>query len=263
MSARTVAVFFFVISFSAGVSALPFSEAVEKVKSARSVAVFVGTFDPIHLGHQIIIESVAQKADIDLVLVVPNNLTLHKPKASPYQRRLALLEHLYRDSEHVIYPDPSMAVVTVHRPHDSQKGFFSTLIGSRFSAANALLAEMRRLNRGLIVVGVIGTDVLEKPYLRLINGLGFRGFARYLVPVWVDAGPKGRTLRSAIFGKSVEPLELAGMPRISSTDIRKSLADGSWPAVLDDRLRPLYGDRFFAKSETTHALSRCSTSFGQ
>jgi nicotinate-nucleotide adenylyltransferase len=62
--------------------------------SARRVAVFGGTFDPVHVGHLIVAEQCREQARLDEVWFVPAARPPHKPEGAltPFDRRVEMLE---------------------------------------------------------------------------------------------------------------------------------------------------------------------------
>ena len=62
--------------------------------AARTTAIFGGTFDPVHLGHLILAEQVAESERLEQVLLVPAGRPPHKEgrTQSPARHRLAMLE---------------------------------------------------------------------------------------------------------------------------------------------------------------------------
>jgi nicotinate-nucleotide adenylyltransferase len=72
----------------------------------QTVAVFGGSFDPPHLGHQHIVEEAVKDLDIDTLLVVPAYLNPFKTSSlASAEQRLAWCHTLFDDIPHVIVDD--------------------------------------------------------------------------------------------------------------------------------------------------------------
>jgi nicotinate (nicotinamide) nucleotide adenylyltransferase len=61
-------------------------------KAKPKVAIYFGTFDPVHEGHIKVAQKLLEKKIVDEVLFVPNKETLHKPTALPLVHRTAMLK---------------------------------------------------------------------------------------------------------------------------------------------------------------------------
>lgn len=215
--------------------AIPFSQAKEKLMNAKRVALYVGSFDPIHLGHQTIIESTVSQGFADYVLVVPNNMTLHKPNATPYEKRRDMLEVLYIDHPSVIYPDRDIETYYIG---SGLLSLLSHIASGTASISSVLLQKLLEINPGVGLVNVTGTDVVEKQYMRLLNGWLFRNFKSHVVSIWTDAPESANAVLPKTIGRvPVQPMYLSGLPRISSSKIRGAFASGKWPDMVDERLK--------------------------
>ncbi|MDY0327762.1 MAG: nicotinate (nicotinamide) nucleotide adenylyltransferase [Arcobacteraceae bacterium] len=70
------------------------------------IAIFGGSFDPPHIGHEKIIELLFQSLDIDYIVVVPTYLSPFKKKSflKPHDR-LDLINLLFSDNKKIIVSD--------------------------------------------------------------------------------------------------------------------------------------------------------------
>jgi nicotinate-nucleotide adenylyltransferase len=70
------------------------------------IAIFGGSFDPPHIGHEKIIELLLQSLDIDYIVVVPTYLSPFKKNSflKP-QDRLSLINLLFGDNKKIIVSD--------------------------------------------------------------------------------------------------------------------------------------------------------------
>lgn len=70
------------------------------------IAIFGGSFDPPHIGHEQIVKLILNSLEIDLLFIIPAYLSPFKKKCllSP-KTRLNLIEKLFMDEEKVIVSD--------------------------------------------------------------------------------------------------------------------------------------------------------------
>jgi len=64
--------------------------ASKKTRTSRSIAIFGGTFDPIHSGHLAVAEAAARRFHLDAIYLVPSSRPPHKQRA-----KLAAFSHRY------------------------------------------------------------------------------------------------------------------------------------------------------------------------
>ena len=64
--------------------------ASKKTRSSRSIAIFGGTFDPIHSGHLAVAEAAARRFRLDAIYFVPSSRPPHKQR-----EKLAAFSHRY------------------------------------------------------------------------------------------------------------------------------------------------------------------------
>ncbi len=71
-----------------------------------NIAVFGGTFDPVHLGHVEIVKKALEDGDIDKIIIVPNFLNpLKNSFSAPAELRLKWLKKVFKDFENVEVSD--------------------------------------------------------------------------------------------------------------------------------------------------------------
>ena len=95
---------------------------------ARRIALFGGSFDPVHLGHLEIAHRAVEAMQLDEVRFIPCRISPHKlghPPA-PAEDRIAMLEQSTADlpwaevdSSEITLPPPSYSYLTAQRVHDS------------------------------------------------------------------------------------------------------------------------------------------------
>ncbi|MBF2006001.1 nicotinate (nicotinamide) nucleotide adenylyltransferase [Chlorogloeopsis fritschii PCC 9212] len=86
----------------------------------RQVAIFGGTFDPVHWGHLIVAETALHQVPIEQVIWVPSYNPPHK-KAASFQHRLAMLQEAIADH-------PAFAVSLVEETRSGTSYAINTLI---------------------------------------------------------------------------------------------------------------------------------------
>ncbi|MDD4976409.1 MAG: adenylyltransferase/cytidyltransferase family protein [Bacteriovorax sp.] len=74
------------------------------LKEGQRIGIYIGTFDPIHVGHSSVVEQSLKDGKLDYVLVIPNSAA-HKPNALPFIHRLQMVKSLYEDSPNIVVPD--------------------------------------------------------------------------------------------------------------------------------------------------------------
>ena len=92
------------------ISLNPFALAVAGERPLR-VGIYTGTFDPPHLGHADVIKSAIADGHLDVIYVIPNVLTAHKPNATPYKDRRAMAILAFKDIPRVRVADPEFETI--------------------------------------------------------------------------------------------------------------------------------------------------------
>jgi len=116
----------------------------------KSVGVYLGTFDPFTLGHQEVAEF-ALKNGLDYVLVIPRDITLHKPGSTPVVIKLEMLKTVIGNHPKLVYP------------------------GSEFRIPNIFWYTGILKKRGVRLVGLIGEDILRESKSQKLNTTAMLG----------------------------------------------------------------------------------------
>jgi nicotinate-nucleotide adenylyltransferase len=170
------------------------------------IALFGGTFDPIHNGHLAVAREAARQFGLDRVLFIPASRPPHKSgeTRAPYERRYRMVElacqgqPLFEASRLEAGARDSYSIETIERVRASLSGHeLYFLIG-----ADAF-AEIRTWHRWREVIASVDFIVVGRPG------------AAYAVPE----------------GARVHPLEGVDLP-VSSSEIRSRLAAGENPPDL-------------------------------
>jgi len=174
------------------------------------VAIFGGTFDPIHRAHLTVAREAVRKFQLDRVLFVPAAHPPHKPDAgTPYEDRLRMVELACEGEPSFEASDiesgggKSYSIDTIERLH----GRLSTDDQLYFIIGTDAFAEILTWHRASDVIRSVEFIVVSRP------GHGFQ------VP------PGARVLR-------LDTLVLDA----SSSAIRRELAKGAHPAELPDNV---------------------------
>lgn len=186
------------------------------------LAIFGGTFDPIHQAHLAMAREAAERFHLDRVLLIPASHPPHKSglTSAPYEDRFRMVELACENESSLTAsdlekgPGPSYSIDTINKLRASLKPedrlFF--LIG-----ADAF-AEIETWHRWREVVAAVEFIVVSRPG------------HRYRIPE----------------GSCVQRLETVDLP-VSSSEIRGSLASGNPPADIPQKVlsyiyqRGLYG----------------------
>ena len=94
--------FFSSLLFTLSAYAIPTDKA--QLVEGSKIALFNGTFSPPHLRHHEHVEKILESGAADYVLIIPNDVTPHKPFALSSEIRLRLLMAAYQDHPRVLVP---------------------------------------------------------------------------------------------------------------------------------------------------------------
>jgi len=103
------------------------------------VGIYIGTFDPPHLGHLRVAQSAVAYGYVDYVLFLPNDNAHHKPLATPFHLRYLMGQLTVSEQERIF--TPSMPLV-------SKQGYVKDI-----------LSELQRKRPNVRLVGILGTDI--------------------------------------------------------------------------------------------------------
>ena len=91
---------------------------MKKVKK-KLIGIFGGTFDPVHIGHKLVIENLLELIKLDELIVIPNGTPPHKEKRIGETNKLRMtklaLGHIDKvkiDDREIIKETPSYAFLT-------------------------------------------------------------------------------------------------------------------------------------------------------
>lgn len=184
-----------------------------------TVAVFGGTFNPLHIGHTEIISKLASKREIDRIVLIPTKIPPHK-----VVDRLA-------DEEHRI----SMCNIIAQR---IKKVEVSDLELKREGKSYTIdtIFDLKRLYPDSNIAITIGADMVVtfnewKSYREIINNAKIFAFGRQTVD---DEAFKDGVAFLKSIGADIEVID-AKISDISSTEIRNALFESKDISCLLDK----------------------------
>jgi nicotinate-nucleotide adenylyltransferase len=205
-----------------------------KAKGAggRHIALFGGTFDPIHSGHVAVARAAERRFRLDRVFFIPSGRPPHKPIAelSPYEHRFAMVALACSTNPRFV---PSLAEASVNGA--SRRIFYSIDTVRRFRQE-----FNRRGDRIFFIVGADSFLHLQtwKNYAELLqlcdfvvaNRPGFRiGRLREVIPASLFAPEAAKEKRQSrvirLRNSNVYMLETVASD-VSATDVRQRIERG-------------------------------------
>jgi len=117
--------------------------------------VYVGSFDPPHVGHEAIVLHVLQRRLVDHVYICGNNPNNSKPDRLPYAVRRRMLKYIFDDVQHVTVVDDDVDTWLARQQHKQEQS-------SVASSSDVELPEATGLNDETLFYGIIGSDVFEE-----------------------------------------------------------------------------------------------------
>ncbi|MFZ0335069.1 MAG: nicotinate-nucleotide adenylyltransferase [Candidatus Acidiferrales bacterium] len=191
-------------------------------KRARAIAVFGGTFDPIHCGHLVVAGAAARRFQLDEVYFVPSSWPPHKKR-----QELAAFAHRYAMVALACADKPRFVPSLAEAPDeaDAPQVFYSVDTVRRF----------REQHPNDKIYFILGADsFLEIPiwwsYEALLDSCDFIVASRpgirlealqRVIPPRLLSGQKGRGRNAIALRKSTVHLLTSVASNVSSTDIRR------------------------------------------
>jgi nicotinate-nucleotide adenylyltransferase len=182
------------------------------------IAIFGGTFDPVHCAHLTVALEAASQFGIDQVLFVVAANPPHKPGATQ-----AAYEDRYRMVELACEGEPLLL------PSRLEEG------AERSYSIHTIERVRATLKNGDVLYFVIGADA----FAEIESWYRWRDVMR-LVEFIVVTRP-GHDYRTPV-GARVHRLETVALP-VSSTDLRRQLETGEEPAELPSKVRAYIRER--------------------
>ncbi|MDO5047377.1 MAG: nicotinate (nicotinamide) nucleotide adenylyltransferase [Anaerococcus sp.] len=89
------------------------------------IGLFGGTFDPIHIGHLIVIENCINAMDLDRVIILPSSNPPHKKhkKKTPVNIRVEMVSEAIKDNKKIVLSTFESTDQTVHYTHETIRYF--------------------------------------------------------------------------------------------------------------------------------------------
>lgn len=141
----------------------------------RNVALFGGSFDPVHQGHTAIIEALQKLKEVDVIVIMPTYLNPFKSHfTADASTRLHWLRKLYNEDEKVVVSDfevsQNRAVATIESVRVLQKEYDTVyvVIGADNLASLSQWHEYERLQEMVTFIVVTRDNIaIDAKYKQL------------------------------------------------------------------------------------------------
>lgn len=155
-------------------------------KKDLKVGIYIGTFDPPHIGHQRVAEEAVKQGLVDYVVFIANDRAFHKPNATPFLIRHQMTRSIFAKNPHIIAPQ---------------------LFRSNNALIQDVVSYIRHHYPQATLHGMLGTDIAtisheiydhEKYWMDLLDGFIVNkrgGYDAALIPA-VVAGKPVRTFEA-------------------------------------------------------------------
>ena len=181
-------------------------------KVPRNIAVYSGSFDPLHIGHKAILEEISSKYDWVYLIVTPQN-PLKERKSSDVMTRV-------KNAHDALIRNEILNVTVSDIEHNMEPPYYTV----------RTLDELKKITPHNNFTLVIGADNLQnirewKEYQKLLTNYGVLVFPRG------DFGvDKLEELKKELLEENSKykiEIDKTIIPTISSTEIRESLKNGN------------------------------------
>lgn len=116
-------------------------------KNNRNVAVYVGSFDPPHLGHQNVVTSLLNLPNIDDVFIVPTYQHCFKDNVSNFDDRVDLIHSAFGNMSHVYVSPVERELIDI--------------MGVKMNRTHITLRRLKELYNDITFHLVMGTDLFN------------------------------------------------------------------------------------------------------
>lgn len=159
------------------------------------IGIFGGTFNPVHLGHQQIVQQIKEKKGLDQILVIPTNRPPHKTAEDlvDNHHRLAMCQLVFPETEGYTVSDVEFQ-----------------LGGQSYTIRTLEYLKRQYPNDQLFLI--VGSDMI-------LTFDQWKDYQKILQQVIVFAGARGENEYQAMQQKAKELMRVAGTVEIISTDI--------------------------------------------
>lgn len=211
----------------------------DDIRKAKSIAIYPGTFDPFHRGHQDTAETVIERNAADLVVLLPNPTHIEKTPL-PVPLRLDLIHEVHREDERILYPKgdwekfTSSAQSFINRVRElNPEAKIKVVVGQDITESKITMVNLLRKFRPdeFIAIGRAGIGVESKDWLVPIRALPARDS-----PVRSASSTKVREFliqNKELYGESNIPSQRLANNLVDERVARKIFADGMYIDQVD------------------------------
>lgn len=193
-------------------TAVSFAEAASldevDLTKAKRIAIYMGTFDPPHRGHNSIARTALADLNVDYVLVLPVENPVHKPGATPFLHRLRMVQIAFSRDNAIAVP----ARGDTRGPRD-------------------IVRDIKLKNPRVEFLGIVGSDYAASPFMWWLTRFSHK---------WIGAKITAVILRNADQLEALQRLRsntvetfVGEVRKESSTQVRSGSFEMVEPEVME------------------------------
>ncbi len=136
----------------------------------EKIAIFGGTFDPVHSEHVSLVKSAITELGLDKIIVMPTFVSPHKTtKSAPSEHRLNMLRLAFRDIEKVLVSDFEILKEGTSYTYQTVEHFYNKDTTLYFLVGGDMLLDFKKWKNpdrilGSATLAVFGRDSVEVDY---------------------------------------------------------------------------------------------------
>lgn len=176
---------------------------------AKRIAVYVGTFNPPHLGHQRIAIEGGLAVRADYVLVLPLPTAFHKVESLEFSDRLHMTQLAFAEEKNILVPS-----------------------GQDNRSARQIIKKIKLYNPNIEFIGLVGSDYVQSKLQWFAQRI-FQGISGINTTAVFLRDPAELQALNDIRSENVETYILSEINQESSTEVRKGNISMVNPAVAD------------------------------
>jgi len=172
------------------------------------LGIYTGTFDPPHMAHQAIVDTILLNDLVDEIYVVPDDKTPFKPNKSSIDHRMNMVKILFKDNKKVKF-------LTEVMQNEIKSGEMWNV-----------METIRKYNPKKTISIVMGADVFAK-YTKFHSSFSDKNFSLIIVKrgdeVKIPSNFEGQTIKQIVLN----------LDDVSSTKIRDEIKNGEKPKEIN------------------------------